>query len=191
MLSVFAGTHATEFLFSTLLDMGFFNKSEPSTKEKAEALAILEAAWEQNPADVVARFIANSPDPLTVLAQTLVILVESAVVSLIELETLGIDAKELSNVISALTSENPSLALHYETAVRNAMVEYEGQIDEILATSGVSLTSELRADFRKALASFAANNSITDLKVAHRLMKAEGVDPLKGFTGNQGPQGYL
>lgn len=171
--------------------MGFFNKSEPSTKEKVEAFAILEAAWEQNPADVVARFIANSSDPLTVLAQTLVVLVESEVVSLIELETLGIDAKELSNVISALTSENPSLALHYETAVRNAMVEYEGQIDEILATSGVTLPSDLRADFRKALASFAANNSITDLKVAHRLMKAEGVDPLKDFTGNQGPQGYL
>ena len=175
--------------------MGFFSKPKrDDAKDVHELLGLvahLDQAWREDPARVISYFVANADDPLLVLARSLVMLAVEGVVTPEGLATLGIDHRELSNIVSLLQTDEPAMNLRHEVGVRKALEEYDTQIDGIVAHAGVIVGDERRTEIRTALAKFAYENNITNLKIAYRLMKAEGSDPLKGLPGSSHPQGYL
>lgn len=175
--------------------MGFFSKPKrDDAQDVREILGIaahLDQAWEEDPASVISYFVANADDPLLVLARSLVMLAVAGVVTPEGLATLGIDHRELSGIVSLLQTDEPAVNLQHEVEVRKAIEEYDTQIDEIIADAGVIVGDGRRTEIRTALAKFAYENNLTNLKIAYRLMKAEGSDPLKGLPGSSHLQGYL
>jgi hypothetical protein len=175
--------------------MGFFSKPKRDDTEEIreilEVVAQLDRAWDDDPARVIAHFLANADDPLLVLARALVMLTAEGVLTPEGLATLGIDREELERIVSILGTDAPAENLRYQMEVQKAIDEYDAQIDEIIAGAGISVDAEKRGEIRSALAKFAHENELTDLKIAYRLMKAEGSDPLKGLPGPTHPQGYL
>lgn len=175
--------------------MGFFSKPKrDDAQDVREILGIaahLDQAWEEDPARVISYFVANADDPLLVLARSLVMLAVAGVVTPEGLATLGIDHRELSGIVALLQTDEPAVNLQHEVEVRKAIEQYDTQIDEIVADAGVIVGDGKRTEIRTALAKFAYENNLTDLKIAYRLMKAEGSDPLKGLPGSSHPQGYL
>lgn len=155
-----------------------------------ETLAHLDNAWSEDPAMVLAHFAANSEQPLATIGRTLALLVAGEVISIDELGVLGIDPAEFVELVELLKNENPAQVMAYQAQVREAIRIYDQQIDEILAGTTTNFDEQQRQAFRSQLAAFASSNNLTDLKVAYRLMKAEGVDPLKGLNDNR-QAGYL
>jgi hypothetical protein len=175
--------------------MGLFSKSARVSADDAEKLELLnnlDVAWDRSPASVVAYFLSSSPDPLSTLAEAMVLLVREEVLSTHSLAALGIDHAELAGIVKHLSGPSPEESLRREAAVSEAIAVFDSQIDEILTTAGVELNVTERAGFRSTVAQFANDNKLTDLKIAYRLMKAEGVDPLAGKPGNPDTRpGYL
>ncbi len=172
--------------------MGLFSKGQRisgNDAEKLELLTKLDSAWDRSPASVIAYFLSSAQEPLSALAEALVLLVRGGVLSIHALAALGIDTGELAGIVEHLSGPSPQESLRYAAAVNEATAVFESQIEEILATAGVSLDVDKRASFRSTVARFAHDNNVTDLKIAYRLMKAEGLDPLAGST-DQRP-GYL
>jgi hypothetical protein len=172
--------------------MGIFSKTPSVSETAAERLAaldLLETRWGQSPALVVAHFLASSPDPLRTLAETLVFLVNEEVLTTHALSALGIDASELATIAEHLAGTEPGESLRYAAAVNEAVLAYEAQVDEILASAGATLDADARTAFRVAVARFAYENNVPDLKIAYRLMRAEGIDPL--LTHEERRPGYL
>lgn len=178
----------------TVTRMGIFSRKPDLSDEASEAvgfLSRLERLWQQSPGHVIHHFIANAEDPLTTLAHALVMLAADQTLTPHDLKTLGIDQQELERLVGHITGPAPAAALRYEVDVVKALAEYETQIDEILSEAGVNYNAVERNDFRATLARFAAENSLTNLKIAYRLMKAEGEDPLKPPTQPKPPAGYI
>jgi hypothetical protein len=147
--------------------------------------------FEEDPGRALAWLAANAPDPLEAAARMLAFLVGGETISLEQLAVLGIDPEEFGQLVEKLRTENPRETLAYETQVYTAIRGYDAQIDEIIADAGIVVDDEKRDQIRTAVAKFAHENSLTDLKIAYRLMRAEGSDPLKGLPGPTRPQGYL
>jgi hypothetical protein len=175
--------------------MGFFSKPKrddaQDVGEILEAVTQLDRAWDDDPARVIAHFLANADDPLLVLARALVMLAAEGVVTLEGLATLGIDRVELERIVSILSTDAPAANPQYAMEVRKAIEKYDTQIDEIIKDAGIVVDDEKRNQIRSTLAAFAHENEITDLKIAYRLMRSEGSDPIKGLPGSTRPQGYL
>lgn len=175
--------------------MGFFSKPKrddvQDVYELLELVANLDRAWGEDPARVISYFVANADDPLLVLARSLVMLAVEGVVTPEGLAALGIDHRELGSIVSLLQTDEPSMNLQHEVELQKTIEKYDTQIDEIVAGAGVIVGDGRRTEIRTALAKFAYENNLTDLKIAYRLMKAEGSDPLKGLPGSSHPQGYL
>jgi len=176
--------------------MGIFRKS-PDESPKQELLQALEFAtnfsrnFENDPGKTLAWLAASAPDPHEATARMLAFLILDEVISLEQLAVLGIDPGEFRKLIENLQTENPRETLSYETQVIHAIVAYDQQIDELLTDAGVNYGPEERSAFRAELAGFAAANEITDLKLAYRLMKAEGHDPLKHVARQTPSAGYI
>jgi hypothetical protein len=161
--------------------MGLFSKEPRVSADSAEKLAafdLLQTTWDRSPSAVVAHFLSTAPDPLRTLAETLALLVNEGVLTPHALSALGIDTGELATIAEHLADAEPGESLRYAAAVNEAMAAYESQVDEILAAAGVTLDPSARTSFRVAVAKFAYENSVPDLKIAYRLMRAEGLDPL-------------
>jgi hypothetical protein len=176
--------------------MGFFRKeSDPADKQAImsalEFAAEFHKNFEADPGRTLAWMAANAPDPLEAAARMLAILVGGNVISLEQLAVLGIDPEEFGQLVEKLRTENPRETLDHEAQVRAAIRDYDVQIDEIIKDAGISVDAEKRTEIRSALAKFAHENELTNLKIAYRLMKAEGSDPLKGLPGPTHPQGHL
>lgn len=175
--------------------MGFFRKESDEGAKQALVQAVEFATnfhkhFEEDPGRTLAWMAANAPDPLEAVGRMLAFLVTGQTISQDQLAVLGIAPDEFRNLVEKLQTENPRQALSYEADVIEAIRNYDQQIDELITASGVTFTADERAALRQQLAAFASENSITDLKVAYRLMKAEGTDPLKGAAVEQKP-GYL
>ena len=175
--------------------MGLFSKTprvSSDDADKLEALTSLDAAWDSSPASVVAYFLSKAPDPLSTLAEAMVLLVREGVLSVHSLAALGIDHTELAGIVKHLSGPSPQESLRHEAAVSEALAAFELQIDEILTTAGVEMDVTERASFRSTVARFAHDNDVPDFKIAYRLMKAEGIDPLAGKPGDPDTRpGYL
>lgn len=175
--------------------MGFFSKeSDEGAKQKltqaVEFATNFAEHFEEDPGRTLAYMAANAPDPLEAVGRMLAFLVNSETISPDQLAVLGIDPAEFGTLVEKLRTDNPRETLSHAAQVIEAIRDYDQQIDEIINTSGVTFTSDERTALLQQLSTFASENSITDLKVAYRLMKAEGTDPLKGAVVRHKP-GYL
>ena len=176
--------------------MGFFGKKPDPVAQQAlmnalEFATTFHKHFEEDPGRALAWLASNAPDPLEAAGRMLAFLVGGETISLEQLAVLGIDPEEFGELVEKLRSENPRETLAYETQVYAAIRDYDTQIDEIIKDAGINVDDEKRGEIRSALAKFAHENELTDLKIAYRLMKAEGSDPLKGLPGPGHPQGYL
>lgn len=167
-------------------------RDKASTKE-AEAVALVDQLnedWSKDPAIVIAHFLSSCNDPVAMIARVVVFLLHAKRISGDDLRVLGLDEAELESVVAAVINAENEEHMSYNLQVHSAMREYEAQIDDILSTNNAVLDAEQRANFRTTLAGFASENNLTDLKIAFRLMRAEGNDPLKA-TIQRGAVGYL
>jgi len=175
--------------------MGLFRK-DPDEGAKQALVASVEFAtnfhkrFQEDPGETLALMASQAPDPLEAVGRMLAFLVVGETINLDQLAVLGIYPAEFQKLVEKLRTENPGETLSYEAQIIGAIRNYNEQIDEIVTNAGVAFTEDERKAFGQQLAIFASENSITDLKVAYRLMKAEGTDPLKGATALQKP-GYL
>lgn len=155
--------------------------------EVFENVTAFEEAWEENPTGVLARLTAGTDNPTHALVLTIK---ELAVEGRLEkdfLQTFGIDdglIKEWSrdvelNSLRGEVSKTQSRQAEeqeqavYQRSVQEAVSKYERAIDEIIEDEGLRLDAEGRESFKREVARYAAENSLTNLKAARKAMLFE------------------
>lgn len=173
--------------------MGMFNrsKSRDAAEQAGADMMRFFVELETNPPVSIAKILASYEHPIPVLAHTLLVLLEAGRLKPEDVELLGIDAQELERIAKALDGSENVEQFQYNLSVGAAMGVYERQIGEILQERGAVLNEVQRDEFRTRLATFAHDNDVRDLKLAYRLMRAEGNDPLPGLQAQRGDVGYL
>lgn len=173
--------------------MGVFDrgKSRAESEQAGAEMVRFFQALASNPPVAIAKILASYEHPIPVLAHTLLLLLEAGRLTPEDVELLGIDASELGRIAQALDGSENAEQFQYNLSVGAAMGVYERQIGEILLERGAVLNEAQRAEFRVRLATFAHDNDVRDLKLAYRLMRAEGNDPIPGLQAQRGDVGYL
>jgi hypothetical protein len=145
----------------------------------------LEDAWEDNPITVLAQFASNTENPTYAVA--LLIKELAPVLDRDFLETFGITPEmqrqwaqetqvnrmQQQERVSGNRREQELAEAQEELEVQRAIAEYDRQIDEILDENGLDFTVKQRAAFRQELATYAAENELTNLKAAYKAFKYE------------------
>jgi len=164
-----------------------FEQAVSEYSETIGSLQQLDAAWDENPVQVLAHFASNTENPTHAVA---LLIKELASANLLEQEFLDMfgitsDVKqawgkesEVSNlrrkVSKSEEAENQRRAqMEYEAEVQKAMQEYEGQVDRILSSEGLKLNQTQRDAFRTRLARYAYDNELTNLEAAYKALKYE------------------
>jgi len=164
--------------------MGIFGKQSNRIDPKA-AVAFCENAVD-NPAGGAAILISSTEQPVFTIAQILLMMLKEGDLKASELQLLGIDENELASIVEAFKSSKTVDEAMHQLQVGAVMAEYNKQVVELVREKNLTLTEEQVESFRSNLCQFAFENDITDLKLAHRLMCAEGVDPLRPPTASAG-----
>ena len=151
------------------------------------SLQQLDAAWDENPVQVLAHFASNTENPTHAVALLIKELASSNLLEQEFLDMFGItsDVKQawgkesevstLKRKVSKAEEEKALQAeqVRYEAEVQKAMAEYETQIDGILKSEGLSLSRPQRDAFRTRLAQYAYENELTNLTAAYKALKYE------------------
>lgn len=153
-----------------------------------ETISNLDAAWEENPVQVLHHFLGNTENPTYSLA---LLIKEAASAGMLErefMEMFGITSDvqnawakegEVETLKRKVSKTEESEARRqqeqqYEAEVQKALTEYERQIDEILESEGLSdITVAQRDAFRQRIAAYAHENELTNLKAAYKALKYE------------------
>ena len=164
-----------------------FEQVSGTLVEAYEGLQSLEQAWEENPITVLSQFFSTTENPTYAMALTIK---ELAVANLLEqdfLDMFGVtsDVKrqwsqetqstrvQQEQKATGSRREQELAAAQEELEIQKAIAEYDRQIDEILDAEGLDFTVKQRAAFRKELATYAADNELTNLKAAYKAFKYE------------------
>lgn len=151
------------------------------------SLQSLDSAWDNDPVKVLAHFTANTQNPTQAVA---LLIKELASANLLDGEFMDIfgitpDVRSAWGKESEVNSlrqraasadketNNKLQQAEYEQQVRQAIDQYEQQIDEILSEENFDLTVKQRNAFRSRLTTYAHDNEITNLKTAHKALKYE------------------
>jgi len=164
-----------------------FEGIQTEFSEQLSALQELDAAWDSNPASVITQFTASTDNP----TQTVALLIkELASANLLEREFLDIfgitpDVQNEWRKESELTSLRESQKVNssnkdreleeakQELEVKDAIAEYDRQIDDIIEAEDLNFNSKQRTQFRQELAKYAVDNDLTNLKAAYKAFKYE------------------
>jgi hypothetical protein len=164
-----------------------FEEVSGTLVEAYEGLQSLEQAWEENPVTVLTQFFSTTENPTYAMALTIK---ELAVANLLDqdfLDMFGVTsdvkrqwAQETQSTrvqqeqkATGSRREQELAAAQEELEIQKAIAEYDRQIDEILDAEGLDFTVKQRAAFRKELATYAAENELTNLKAAYKAFKYE------------------
>jgi hypothetical protein len=164
-----------------------FEEVSGTLVEAYEGLQSLEQAWEEDQVSVIAQFFSNTDNPTYAMALTIR---ELAVANLLDqdfLDMFGVTSDvrrqwsqetqasraQAQGKAAGTRREQELAAAQEELEIQNAIAEYDRQIDEILESEGLDFTVKQRAAFRKELASYAAENELTNLKAAYKAFKYE------------------
>jgi hypothetical protein len=164
-----------------------FEEVSGTLVEAYEGLQSLEQAWEENPVTVLTQFFSTTENPTYAMALTIK---ELAVANLLDqdfLDMFGVTsdvkrqwAQETQSTrvqqeqkATGSRREQELAAAQEELEIQKAIAEYDRQIDEILEAEGLDFTVKQRAAFRKELATYAAENELTNLKAAYKAFKYE------------------
>ena len=151
-------------------------------------------AWEENPVGVISGFLADTDDPTTALAQTIVELAKTGMLDPKFLETFGITQEvqdkwqsegkresEVSELRRRLDQqdrereerESASLA---DREIRDMLEEYERQWERVVRSNGLS---EDDIDSKIAVLEYARDNTITNLEKAYAAWRFEQIQAEK------------
>ena len=145
----------------------------------------LEAAWEEDPVQVLAHFASNTENPtysVALLIKELAPILDQEFLDMfgITKEVRQAWAKEgevtqLRRKVSRTEAQEAEQAerAKYETEVQEAIAVYNKQIDEILVEEGIKLSTKQREVFQQKLANYAYENDLTNLKAAYKALKYE------------------
>lgn len=159
-----------------------------------ESVQALETAWEEDPVSVLAQFASNTENPTYAVA--LLIKELAPVLDRDFLEMFGVtpevqrqwamETKSSRQMreqsVAGSRREQELAAAQEELEVQRAIAEYDRQIDEILEDEGLDFTVKQRAEFRKELAKYAAENELTNLKAAYKAFKYEETQKKKAVA---------
>ena len=173
--------------------MGIFKKDTSDTDEATrealtQAIALYTQSYE-NPGLAAASIIAIHDEPVAVLAHMIVTLVQAGTIDRGQLAGVGIDAEELSRVDAALQTSSTFSELRSRLEVGAVEAIRQRHITEIVADNKLDIAGEALNQFKEKVTEFAHQNKISDLRLAYRLMRAEGNDPMRGIA--QRGAGYL
>ena len=152
--------------------------------EVFENVSAFEEAWEENPTGVIARLTAGTDNPTHALVLTIK---ELAVGGHLEREFLDIfginddlvkewsrdvELDSLRGQVNKTQSRDAEEREYYEyqRSVQQAVAQYEQAVDEIIAEEGLRLDAAGREAFKREVASYAAQNNLTNLKAARKAM---------------------
>lgn len=152
-----------------------------------EQMQSLDAAWGENPVDVLSQFTMATANPTHAVALLIKDLAGQGALDSQFLEMFGItpevrqawaqesETSRLRRKAEQGDSETRSRVeqLEQEAAVQAAVAEFDRQIDDILTSEGMDLTVSQRKEFRSELARYARDNELTNLKAAYKAMKYE------------------
>jgi len=156
-------------------DFEFFNSSNSD-----ETIKFLNENWSDNPYRLIATLIHSTSEDMDISLVLIIIeMIRLEYINFKDLAILGIDADELSNLISAVVDNDSHSSLREDLHVRAAIREYDRVIIEIVNDN--NLNHDLLSEFRTCLAEFASENSITDLKVAYKYLQATEPERLTPF----------
>jgi hypothetical protein len=164
--------------------------------EQLSALEELDAAWDENPIQVLTHFTSNTANPTQAVA---LLIRDLAAQNLLEpqfMEMFGITpqvqqewARETElNQLRTANQRGTSLkdqelqSAQMELEVQRAIAEYDQQIDDIIDTEGLNFNVKQRAAFRQELAKYAADNELTNLKAAYKAFKYEESQKTKALA---------
>ena len=154
----------------------------------------LATAWEENPVGVISGFLADTDDPTTALAQTIVELAKTNLLDPKFLETFGItpevqekwysESKRESEVAELRRRldqqdrerEERESASTADRELREMLEEYERQWDRVVRNNGLS---EDDVDSKIAVLEYARDNAITNLEKAYAAWRYEQIQAEK------------
>jgi hypothetical protein len=171
-----------------------FEEVKETLTEAYDGMQSLEDAWEDNPITVLAQFASNTENPTYAVA--LLIKELAPVLDRDFLETFGITPEmqrqwaqetQVNRVqqqerVSGNRREQELAEAQEELEVQRAIAEYDRQIDEILDENGLDFTVKQRTAFRQELATYAAENELTNLKAAYKAFKYEETQKKKAVA---------
>ena len=164
-----------------------FEQVSSTLMEAYEGIQSLEQAWEENPVSVLSQFFSNTENPTYAMALTIK---ELAVANLLDqdfLDMFGVTSEvkrqwsqdtqstraQQEQRVTGSRREQELAAAQEELEIQRAIVEYDRQIDEIIEQDGLNFNVKQRAAFRQELATYAAENELTNLKAAYKAFKYE------------------
>lgn len=155
--------------------------------EQLSALEELDAAWDENPIQVLTHFASNTANPTQAVAMLIKDLASANLLDSQFLEMFGITpdvrnewAKETelnqlrtANQRGTSQKDQQLQSATMELEVQRAIQEYDKQIDDIIESEGLEFNIKQRGSFRQELAQYAADNELTNLKAAYKAFKYE------------------
>lgn len=164
--------------------------------EQLSALEELDAAWDENPVQVLTHFASNTANPTQAVAMLIKDLASANLLESQFLEMFGITpdvrqewAKETelnqlrtANQRGASQKDQQLQSAQMELEVQRAIAEYDKQIDDIIDTEGYDFNVKQRNAFRQELAQYAADNELTNLKAAYKAFKYEETQKTKALA---------
>lgn len=155
--------------------------------EQLSAIEELDAAWDENPIQVLTHFTSNTDNPTQTVAMLIKDLASANLLDRQFMEMFGITPDvqqewardtELSKLRDANqrgTSQKDQQLQEtkLELEVQKAIAEYDRQIDDIIDSEGLEFNIKQRGAFRQELAQYAADNELTNLKSAYKAFKYE------------------
>lgn len=173
-----------------------FEQVKTQYSEQLGALDELDAAWSENPVSVLSHFVSSTQNPTQAVALLIQDLAASNLLDSQFLDMFGITPdvrnewareKEIiqlrsQNQRGVSAQEEKYLAAQQELAIQQAIAEYDAQIDDIIEDENLNFNTKQRAEFRKGLAKYAAENDITNLKAAYKALKYEETQKQKALA---------
>tara|TARA_R110000868_G_scaffold240514_1_gene494975 strand:+ start:355 stop:1365 length:1011 start_codon:yes stop_codon:yes gene_type:complete len=164
-----------------------FETARGELSEIVEQVTSLDEAWGDNPVSVIAHFTAATDNPTQAVALLIKELASSNLLDKEFLDMFGITPEvraewsQQSEVETLRTKVGKNEraeqerfeAIRTETAVQQAIVQFDRDIDDILSDENLKLSGTARAEFRQRLASYARDNELTNLKAAYKALKYE------------------
>jgi hypothetical protein len=152
-----------------------------------DSVMALEDAWEDNPITVLAQFASNTENPTHAVA---LLIKELAGANLLDrdfLEMFGVtpdvqrqwadetrgEQAQRQQRISGNQRERELAEAQEQLEIQRIIADYDRQIDEIIDENGFEFTVKQRDAFRKELATYAAENDLTNLKAAYKAFRFE------------------
>lgn len=164
--------------------------------EQLTALEELDAAWDENPVQVLTHFASNTANPTQAVAMLIKDLASANLLEPQFLEMFGITPsvqqewsrdQELNQLRTAnqrgTSQKDQELeSARMELEVQRAIAEYDNQIDDIIDNEGLEFNIKQRQAFRTELAQYAADNELTNLKSAYKAFKYEETQKTKALA---------